>query len=71
MLGRAEIDKRFDYHAPAGDKVKRHADVRMGVKTLAEFLDDALPDSREKSTAMTHLEDALMWANAAIARNEL
>lgn len=28
------------------------------------------PDSRELSTALTKLEEAVFWANAAIARNE-
>ena len=32
---------------------------------------DILPESREKSLAYTALEESLMWANAAIARNEI
>lgn len=36
----------------------------------AWFVVAPAPDSREKSLALTHLEDAVMWANAAIARNE-
>lgn len=28
------------------------------------------PESREKSLAITKLEECVMWANAAIARNE-
>ena len=29
------------------------------------------PESREKSLAFTKLEECIMWANAAIARNEI
>jgi hypothetical protein len=31
---------------------------------------DLTPESREQSLAITHLEQATMWANAAIARRE-
>ena len=34
------------------------------------MLVDECPDSRELSVALTKLEEAVMWANAAIARNE-
>lgn len=65
-----EIDKRFDHHPPSPRKVERHAHIRKEFKLLAITL-NALPESREKSVAMTHLEDGLMWANAAIARNPI
>lgn len=29
-----------------------------------------VPESREKSLAVTHLEETIMWANATIARRE-
>ena len=43
---------------------------RSKAKELAYLIDGLCPTSREQSTAMTHLETAVMWANAAIARNE-
>jgi hypothetical protein len=33
------------------------------------LINDLCPESREKSLAITNLEQAVMWANAAIARN--
>ena len=39
-------------------------------RELAEIIDDACPDSREKSLALTNLQQATMWANASIAINE-
>jgi hypothetical protein len=36
----------------------------------AQFVDRICPDGREKSTAITKLEEAMFWANAAIARQE-
>jgi len=37
---------------------------------LAAYINENCPDSREKSLAFTKLEEAVMWANASIARNE-
>lgn len=39
-------------------------------KELAYLLDAQVPNSREKSLAMTNLEQAVFWANAGVARNE-
>lgn len=65
-----DIDNNFTYHAPNGDQQMRYQSIREIAKGLAMFIDDHCPDSREKSLAMTKLEEAVMWANAAIARNE-
>lgn len=64
------VDNDFCYHAPKGDQVQRYASVRDEAKEFAHFIVDNTPVSREQSLALTHLEDAVMWANAAIARNE-
>lgn len=65
-----DLDRRFDYHPPVGGKQQKHEAVRRHCKGLAYIFEDMLPVSREKSLALTKLEEALMWANAAIARNE-
>lgn len=65
-----ELTKRFTYHAPKGDQPRRYEEIRASAKTLAMGIDLACPESREKSIAMTKLEEAVMWANASIARNE-
>ena len=64
----SDIDHRFDYHRPTGDKVAAHEGVRGACKTLAHQFDRDLPPGREKSLALTQLEQAMFWANAAIAR---
>lgn len=38
-------------------------------KFLAVEIEENCPDSREKSLALTKVEEAVMWANASIARN--
>lgn len=64
-----DLDNRFEYHAPTGNKASRHEYVRVRMRKLADIVDDIAPDCREKSLAITALEEAMMWANAAIARN--
>jgi hypothetical protein len=68
MIPGEDIDRRFNYHAPDSEKVSSHEQVRGMSKTLARNLNVLLPDGREKSLAITHLEEVMMWSNAAIAR---
>ena len=65
-----DLVKRFTYHTPKGDQPQRYESIRGHGIDLADLIDDLCPDSREKSLAITKLEEAVMWANAAIARNE-
>jgi len=65
-----EIERRFTYHAPKGDQQQRYEVLRAQTKELAEQIVLSTPASREQSLALTSLEQAVMWANAAIARRE-
>lgn len=65
-----ELTKRFTYHAPKGNQLERYAKMREWGLHVASFIQENCPDSREKSLAITNLEQAIMWANASIARNE-
>jgi len=64
------IDNNFTYHPPFGDQVSRYQAIRDAAKKFAELILSDTPESREKSLALTNLEQAVFWANAAIARNE-
>jgi hypothetical protein len=65
-----DLSKRFTYHPPKKDQSVRYEELRAKALDLAEHFNKKCPDSREKSLALTKLEEAVMWANAAIARNE-
>ena len=69
-MDKLEIEKRFTYHAPKGDQPAKYQEIRIAAKNFAELLNEACPESREKSLAFTSLEEAVFWANASIARNE-
>lgn len=65
-----EMNKKFAYHPPKEDQPNRYAKIRSTFFALAMGLCQNCPESRELSLAMTKLEEACMWANASIARNE-
>lgn len=66
----ARIENNFTYHAPKDDQPARYDAIRNGAKWFATLINENSPASREQSCALTALEEAVMWANAAIARNE-
>lgn len=64
------ISRIFTYHAPKADQPSRYEALRSQAKTLAWLIDNNCPESREKSLAITKLQECVMFANAAIAINE-
>lgn len=66
----SEIKKRFKYHPPKEGQTERYEDIRNRARSLAHFIIKTCPDSRERSQAITRLEEMVHWANASIARNE-
>lgn len=65
-----ELINRFEFHpADTDSKQLAHERVRAVCRGVALHLNDMLPEGREKSLVMTKLEEAMMWANASIARN--
>lgn len=71
VLSEQDMDRRFSFHAPPNDEKRdAHTSVRRGCRDLADFLNHKLPDGREKSLAITHLEEVMFWGNAALARED-
>jgi hypothetical protein len=66
-----DIENRFTHHPPEpeNDQPARYEQIRAKAKELALLINDLADDSREKSLAVTHAEEAVFWANAAIARH--
>jgi hypothetical protein len=65
-----DIRHRFNYHPPSTEQRQSdHEDVRQSCEALAHELNTILPEGREKSLAITNLEQVMFWANAAIARH--
>ncbi|MFG3715791.1 hypothetical protein [Micromonospora sp. NPDC047730] len=67
----ADVAHRFAFHtATTEEKRDAHTSVRQACRQLADDLNARLPEGREKSTAITKLEEVMFWANAALARAE-
>lgn len=65
-----DIENRFSYHPPKEGQPARYVRIRDVAKDFAFLLVELCPNSRERSTALTKLDEVVMFANASIARNE-
>lgn len=64
------LENDFTYHSPKETQPERYREIRAKAKELAEMILLDCPPSRERSLALTSLDDVVMRANASIARNE-
>lgn len=65
----SELMHRFRYHPPVGqDQIDRYQTMRAAGSHLALSICQNTPLCREQQIAIQHVEEAVMWANAAIAR---
>ncbi len=70
-MDHTDIEHRFAFHAATTEEKRdEHASVRQQCRQLADLLNERLPEGREKSLAITHLEEVMFWGNAAIARRK-
>ena len=70
-MGRINLEGIFTYHKPFGNQPERYVALRNKAREFAELVEASCPDSREKSLAITNIQQSIMWANAAIAINEV
>ena len=65
-----ELKTRFTFHPPKGFQAQTYEAMRARFLSVAVAVSLDCPPSRELSLALTHLEQANFYANAAIARRE-
>lgn len=65
-----DLKNKFTYHPPKDDQPRKYESLRAEALNMAIMISTFCPPSRETSLALTKLEEAIMWANASIARNE-
>ena len=64
-----DLLRRINHHTPDEDGTARILLMRGHALHWALAIKASVPDGREQSLALTKLEEALMWANAGIARD--
>ena len=68
-MNKESIDSLFTYHAPHGNQPQMYQELRGKAREFAHMINEMVPDSREKSLALTKLQETIMWANSGIAVN--
>lgn len=64
-----QINKRFGIAQdgkPSQEQLAAQSELRHIIALAGGFMNENIADGREKSLALTHLEEALMWAGKAI-----
>jgi hypothetical protein len=65
----ATLKNRFTYHAPTPLQIEKYQSLRELALEFAELINDLAPESAEKTKAVGYVDQAVMYANAAIARH--
>jgi hypothetical protein len=66
---KTDIENRFTHHPPKPGQPEVYVALRDKAKEFALLIARHTPDCREQSLALTHLDEVVMFANAAIARH--
>lgn len=66
----AGIQRPYAYHKPSDDGLTKITKIRKAFSDLDLLIKELAPNSREKSVAITELEDSAMWAIKAVVLND-
>jgi hypothetical protein len=64
-----ELANIYTYHAPDASQIAMYTKIRNMGGDLADMINRFCLPCRELDQAMLKVEEAVMWANAAIARH--
>lgn len=67
-MDQRELDTIFIYSAPTAEHQAKFATLTAKWNEVASLINQLCPDSREKSLAITKLDECRFFANAAIVR---
>jgi hypothetical protein len=66
-LTRDDLDEIFTHHPPTPEQGDKYVELRQKAHTLASTILELAPESAERTLAIRHVQEAVMFANAAIA----
>lgn len=69
MTYHLNLEDRFTHHPPNAEQIPKYEDVRARALEFARFLTETCPSSPELTRAVNAVDEAVMLANAAIARH--
>lgn len=64
------IENNFKYHKPLEENIDKFTELRGEARTFAETVMSLVPECAERTLAFRKIEEAVMWANAGLARNQ-
>ena len=70
LMADDKIAKRFESKIFTDDSKSASIIIRDSIIFAAQNIDAQVPDGKEKSLALTKLEEALMWSNKGIATGQ-
>lgn len=63
-----DLQNRLSYHPPATPAIaEKHDQVRTLHLSLGHWILDNVPPGRHRSLALTAVQEAMIWSNAAVA----
>ncbi len=63
------LEQRFTYHAPKQGQPAIYQEIRAKALEFAKLIEERCPFSGELVFAVKKIEEAVMWANASVARH--
>lgn len=71
-MDEGELRRRFSHPLPTSERVvAAHEKAHRELVALALMLNELLPECREKAKAMSRIEEAAIYVDAAISRTQL
>jgi hypothetical protein len=61
------VEEVFTYRPPTEEKIAQYTEIRQGVKAFVDLLLKNCPQCADRTSAIRHVRNAVMEANAAIA----
>lgn len=69
LLTDEELENRHTFHPVKEGQPEKYEALRAKALEVSKLIRDLCPPSRERSLALTHLDDVVYCANASIARH--
>jgi len=66
----SEEKNRFEYQRPTDESVESIKKLRQACKDMNDLILAELPNTRERSLAITKLEESSMWMNKCVVFNQ-